>query len=140
MVARARGFSKDPTTSFPSRAVTCGTVYATLIGFSVINRDSDMERLLQEFSWLLLGVVLAVTISTAWARIYLGAHYPSDCMFSIPQSFLIMVVAISIFYLEKISCGSCVRIVEPLNHAEYDRKPVRALSGMYLYQAAFVEL
>ena len=75
-----------------------------------------------------LGVILAVTVSTAWARIYLGAHYPSDCMFSIPQSFLIMGVSISIFYLEKISCGSCVRIVEPLDHAEYDHKPVHTRS------------
>ena len=118
MVARARGFSKDPTTSFPSRAVTCGTVYATLISFSVVNRNSDMDRLLEEFSWLLLLVVLAVTLSTAWARIYLGAHYPSDCLFSIPQSFLIMLVAISMFYLEKVLCGSCFRVVEPLGHPE----------------------
>jgi len=123
MVARARGFSKDPTTSFPSRAVTCGTVYATLIGFSVINRNSDMDSLLQEFNWLLLLVVLAVTGSTAWARIYLGAHYPSDCIFSIPQSFLIMLVAISLFYFEKAICGSCFRIVEPLDHAEYAAPP-----------------
>ena len=124
MVARARGFSKDPTTSFPSRAVTCGTVYATLIGFSVINRNSDMDRLLQEFSWVLLLVVFAVTLSTAWARVYLGAHYPSDCIFSIPQSFLIMVAAISLFYLEKVLCGSCFRVVEQLGHAEYDSKLV----------------
>lgn len=126
MVARARGFSKDPTTSFPSRAVTCGTVYATLIGFSVLNRNSDMDSLLQEFSWLLLLVVFAVTLSTAWARVYLGAHYPSDCIISIPQSLLIMVVAISLFYLEKVLCGSCFRVVEPLGHAEYDSNLVCA--------------
>jgi hypothetical protein len=29
MVSRARGFTRDPTTSFPSRAVTCGLVYST---------------------------------------------------------------------------------------------------------------
>ena len=77
-----------------------------------------MDSLLDEFSWLLVLVVFAVTLSTAWARIYLGAHYPSDCIFSIPQSLVIMVVAISMFYLEKLVCGSCFRVVEPLEHAE----------------------
>ena len=68
MVARARGFSKDPTTSFPSRAVTCGTVYATLIGFSVLNRNSDMDSLLDEFSWLLLLVVASVFVPLGFSQ------------------------------------------------------------------------
>lgn len=63
-------------------------------------------------------VVLSVTSATAWARIFLGAHYPSDCLFSIPQSALIMVVAITLFYLEKASCGSCFIIDPVLEHAE----------------------
>ena len=118
MVARARGFAKDPTTSFPSRAVTCGTVYATLASFAVVNYRSDFDALFDRWSWWLVTNSLVTTVLTMWARVFLGAHYPSDCLFSLPQSVIIMGIAISLFYFEKYLCGSCFRVLEGATHPE----------------------
>jgi len=64
--------------SFPSRAVTCGVV----IGFLII-------EFLEENDWLDSGhmnliyqvlIIFAMFILSSFARMHLGVHFPSDCI------------------------------------------------------------
>jgi len=75
MLRRAKGVRKDPTSSFPSRGVTCAVVFPVMILFAL------EQELAREFSLLLyvFAVLLTVTFTT-FARINVGAHYPSDVL------------------------------------------------------------
>ena len=106
MVARARGFTKDPTTSFPSRAVTCGLVYSATICFCYVLTHASHGGSGYVESWMFPPVV-GVTLASAWARMALGAHYPSDCIAGVLQGMLILTAALSLYYLESYGCGSC---------------------------------
>eukprot|EP00178_Gracilaria_changii_P004829 TRINITY_DN17857_c0_g1_i1.p1 TRINITY_DN17857_c0_g1~~TRINITY_DN17857_c0_g1_i1.p1 ORF type:complete len:361 (-),score=46.88 TRINITY_DN17857_c0_g1_i1:167-1219(-) len=75
MVGRALPIRQDRTSSFPSRAVVCAVVFSWLIAQSL-----QLEGLLvQPMSPLNLWLaILGVASLTAFARINVGAHYPSD--------------------------------------------------------------
>ena len=111
MVSRARGFAKDPTTSFPSRAVTCGLVYsATLVFIYLVTKAAAGKAADPDDPYLQLWMVapvLAATGLAAWARMLLGAHYPSDCIGGVVQGMLVLAVAAGFYYLEVYFCGSC---------------------------------
>eukprot|EP00184_Porphyridium_aerugineum_P005512 CAMPEP_0184694678 /NCGR_PEP_ID=MMETSP0313-20130426/2546_1 /TAXON_ID=2792 /ORGANISM="Porphyridium aerugineum, Strain SAG 1380-2" /LENGTH=622 /DNA_ID=CAMNT_0027153005 /DNA_START=453 /DNA_END=2321 /DNA_ORIENTATION=+ len=73
MVHRAKKIRADKTSAFPSRAAACSVMYPILIlemlehGFGIY---------LSQTSWSLF--VAGTMISTGFARINVGAHYPTD--------------------------------------------------------------
>ncbi|KAA8491453.1 hypothetical protein FVE85_2468 [Porphyridium purpureum] len=73
MVYRAEGVRKDKTSSFPSRASACSLVFPLL-----------MLKAYEQFSGSAAQPVLAFgfvgfwIVCTAFARVNVGAHYPSD--------------------------------------------------------------
>lgn len=77
MVGRALPIRQDKTSSFPSRAVVCAVVFSWLIAQSlaiegILNPPSSPALL-----WI---GILCVAALTAFARINVGAHYPSDTL------------------------------------------------------------
>ena len=60
----------------------------------------------QVHTWM-AGPILITTLLSAWARMLLGAHYPSDCIGGMLQGLLVLGVASSLYYLEVYGCGSC---------------------------------
>ena len=113
MVSRARGFTKDPTTSFPSRAVTCGMVYSSIFFFCLSSPSVEVGEAMENWRWWYPLMIVLATVMSAWARVFLGAHYPSDCIFSLPQGLLILTAVGLMFYFEKFLCGSCSSTAAP---------------------------
>lgn len=75
MVFRAEGVRKDKTSSFPSRAAACSVVFPLLI------LAAYKEIVGREARWWAAGLFLMVSIfSTGFARVNVGAHYPSDIL------------------------------------------------------------
>jgi len=72
-VGRADGRRSDVTSSFPSRAVTCGVVYAYSIGRAVMSTQGLEEMP----GWVPVLMIFSAFLA-ACARINLGVHYPSD--------------------------------------------------------------
>ena len=67
---------RTDTSSFPSRAVCCAVVYSYAICYSFIYIFGGGIM----WSWMPLLFVVTILLSS-FARIYLGVHYPSDCIF-----------------------------------------------------------
>lgn len=77
MVNRAVPIRKDKTSSFPSRAVVCAVVFSWLIAAC-----AALEGLISTpiRSFLLWPMIVCIAALTAFARINVGAHYPSDTL------------------------------------------------------------
>ena len=115
MVQRALKVRKDKTSSFPSRAVTCAVVYGAVLAIAF--SPSNPLPLL-----LLLCSVFAVLASAA--RIIVGAHYPSDCVFGLLSGTVITAVGWGLTAALESGCsvcraadgsvGSCYRSVDPI--------------------------
>ncbi|CAN8076583.1 unnamed protein product [Agarophyton chilense] len=75
MVGRALPIRQDRTSSFPSRAVVCAVVFSWLMAQS-LHLEGLLPHPLNPLKlWL---AILAAASLTAFARINVGAHYPSD--------------------------------------------------------------
>eukprot|EP00186_Timspurckia_oligopyrenoides_P004081 CAMPEP_0182441400 /NCGR_PEP_ID=MMETSP1172-20130603/361_1 /TAXON_ID=708627 /ORGANISM="Timspurckia oligopyrenoides, Strain CCMP3278" /LENGTH=443 /DNA_ID=CAMNT_0024635649 /DNA_START=47 /DNA_END=1378 /DNA_ORIENTATION=+ len=74
MEDRAIGVRKDPTSGFPSRGVTCAVVFPTMILFAIETEGFHIPL------WIYVVSVVALVIFTSFARINVGAHYPSDAL------------------------------------------------------------
>jgi len=110
MVGRALPSGKLDTSSFPSRAVTCSVVYAFTAIYcynyhvSVINlRPSDA------FGYISGAIlILLAFFSSSFARIHLGAHYPSDCIGGLVLGSVISLTSYIVFQFPNIfGCPSC---------------------------------
>lgn len=77
MVHRAIPIRQDKTSSFPSRAVVCAVVFSWLIAASLALEEVISAPLP---AYLLWPVIICIAVLTAFARINVGAHYPSDTM------------------------------------------------------------
>lgn len=75
MVSRALPVRRDKTSSFPSRAVVCAVVFSWLIVQSALLDGALSTPPHPVLLWL---TILCVAALTAFARINVGAHYPSD--------------------------------------------------------------
>lgn len=75
MVSRALPVRRDKTSSFPSRAVVCAVVFSWLIAWSAAREGILAAPLPTLPLWV---AILCVAALTAFARINVGAHYPSD--------------------------------------------------------------
>jgi membrane-associated phospholipid phosphatase len=75
-VGRALQVRRDKTSSFPSRAVTCAVVYAYFMAYAFSG---------QLFSSATIPAILFSALCASFARVNLGVHYPSDCLFGVLQ-------------------------------------------------------
>lgn len=76
MVGRALPIRRDKTSSFPSRAVVCAVVFSWLFGRSLV--EEEVMPSLSPFT--LWPVIIFVAVLAAFARVNVGAHYPSDTL------------------------------------------------------------
>ena len=114
MVQRALKVRKDKTSSFPSRAVTCAVVYGALLAMAM-----DVRAV----AWgAVLGVGVCGAVLASMARVIVGAHYPSDCVFGLLSGTLITLVGEGVYSLLAVGCGACT------NDACYTSDPAAALT------------
>lgn len=73
MQGRAIQVKRDKTSSFPSRAVVCAVVYA--YGFSHLFFPPGSVPV-----WLYSTLVVFFSLGAAISRIFVGAHFASDCL------------------------------------------------------------
>lgn len=78
MVKRARPIRRDKTSSFPSRAVVCAVIFSWLMAQSLAREGAVSTPVNPIILWFAILIVAALT---AFARINVGAHYPSDTIF-----------------------------------------------------------
>jgi hypothetical protein len=80
VVALLNKACKAKTSSFPSRAVTCALVYSFAFGFALYLKTG-----LWEVEWWILVFTIVSVPLASFARVYLGVHYPTDCLGAIIQ-------------------------------------------------------
>jgi hypothetical protein len=85
VAGRAIRMSKNHTSSFPSRAVTCAILYAAYTCFAIRYAVRHDPTATFSFWFWIWPVVFIAFIVTSFARIHLGVHYPSDCLFAAVQ-------------------------------------------------------
>jgi len=105
MVHRGRKMRKKETatsSSFPSRAVTCGTVYSFfgVYGYLYTSGTSSIE-------WWMPLVVMFAVFSTSFARIHMGVHYPTDCIGGFLQGSIVCLLGTLMWKLDVWNCESC---------------------------------
>ncbi|KAF0979460.1 hypothetical protein FDP41_001803 [Naegleria fowleri] len=107
LASRAKCIAKDKTSSFPSRAVTCSVVYAFLVCY-FIRCVTSGESMSDVIFWIwCIPCCFLSAIAASAARIYLGVHYPSDCLFGALQG-LVSIILGTICYLIHLSvCATC---------------------------------
>ena len=99
MVQRALKVRKDKTSSFPSRAVTCAVLYGALLAIAFNVR---------QIGWgAVVGVALCGAVLASMARVIVGAHYPSDCVFGLLSGTLITLLGEALYSLLAAGCGAC---------------------------------
>jgi membrane-associated phospholipid phosphatase len=96
---RAIKLSKNKTSSFPSRAVICGTVYSAMCAAFFTNFDN---------TFIVTSVGLIGGILASYARILLGAHYPSDCLVGLLTGGLIFTISSALFTGQSDFCGHSI--------------------------------
>jgi membrane-associated phospholipid phosphatase len=102
MVGRAELRRKDETSSFPSRAVTCGLVYGYGICYAYLYHNHTLN-----IRWWMPLLVLALILLSSFARINLGVHYPSDCVGGILQGVIICLLGTLLWQADLVGCASC---------------------------------
>lgn len=108
MVWRAFKLRKSETavtSSFPSRAVTCATVYAYMIVYAYVYEEEKSSVVLITW-WMPILIILAVLLSS-FARINMGVHYPSDCVAGFFQGILVCVIGTLLWHADTLGCNSC---------------------------------
>eukprot|EP01117_Protostelium_nocturnum_P004003 TRINITY_DN1527_c0_g1_i12.p1 TRINITY_DN1527_c0_g1~~TRINITY_DN1527_c0_g1_i12.p1 ORF type:complete len:452 (-),score=109.58 TRINITY_DN1527_c0_g1_i12:197-1552(-) len=108
------------TSSFPSRAVTCATVYSffacyvyvhMFIANPMTGKDTHHNNSV-EYSigpyyilWWMPVLITVCVLLSSWARIILGVHYPSDCLFGFLQGAAVCAVATFVHHLHAVGLG-----------------------------------
>ncbi len=91
MQGRAVRRRKDETSSMPSRAVTCAVVYSLGGVLAAVETHPTLPVVAIAVPVLLLSVPFVLL--TAAARVQLGVHFPSDCVFGVVQGLVIVVLS-----------------------------------------------
>jgi len=104
MVQRSIPIRKPKTSSFPSRAVCCGVVYVFVVVYAYLYYVNEVMKI--EWLWMSL-LFIVVILGSTFARVYLGAHYPSDCLFGAVEGILICAIGTVIWELDALGCTSC---------------------------------
>ncbi|KAK4532433.1 hypothetical protein CCYA_CCYA12G3290 [Cyanidiococcus yangmingshanensis] len=93
MQQRAVALRQDRTSSFPSRGVTCALVYPVALGRAFLGRYLS-SKLATRSPWFftLYSLAFAFAAATAWARVHLGVHFPSDAFAGFLQGTLVLML------------------------------------------------
>ncbi|KAG2373819.1 hypothetical protein C9374_011704 [Naegleria lovaniensis] len=107
LASRAKCIAKDKTSSFPSRAVTCSVVYAFLVCYFIrcVTSGESMSDVIF-WIWCIPCCFFSVIAASA-ARIYLGVHYPSDCLFGALQGLLSIILGTICYMIHLSICTTC---------------------------------
>lgn len=99
---RALQLRKDDTSSFPSRAVACAVCYTAIVCAipSIYSGRADVE-------WWMPILMLVMIVLTSYARIQLGCHYPTDCVFGIVSGTLSALLGFGFYYASRSMCAAC---------------------------------
>jgi len=106
MVQRAkkmRNRESATTSSFPSRAVTCATVYSFVISYAYMY----MYKNAVVVSWWMPLLAIFAVILSSFARVHMGVHYPSDCVIGLIQGILVCIFGTLLWHANTIGCASC---------------------------------
>eukprot|EP01122_Echinamoeba_exundans_P015224 TRINITY_DN712_c0_g1_i5.p1 TRINITY_DN712_c0_g1~~TRINITY_DN712_c0_g1_i5.p1 ORF type:complete len:333 (+),score=40.04 TRINITY_DN712_c0_g1_i5:625-1623(+) len=104
MVHRANQRKRTTTSSFPSRAVACATVYAYILA-NIIGYASDGSFSLR---WWHFVLIAALFIAISFARVNLGVHYPTDCIGGILLGVVVILTGLGIRAADVATCGDCI--------------------------------
>eukprot|EP01118_Nematostelium_gracile_P003170 TRINITY_DN13603_c0_g1_i1.p1 TRINITY_DN13603_c0_g1~~TRINITY_DN13603_c0_g1_i1.p1 ORF type:complete len:372 (+),score=43.36 TRINITY_DN13603_c0_g1_i1:123-1238(+) len=92
------------TSSFPSRAVTCATVYSFMGVYAyVYNQESDRFQM----TWWMPILVISSVLLSSFARVNMGVHYPTDCIIGFIQGVVVCVSGTFLWHVNAIGCESC---------------------------------
>lgn len=94
---------KDKSSSFPSRAVACGFTFGLIL--SSISRLTTISG--YQPVWIIIVVPFAYAGLAAWARIFIGAHYLSDCVLGVMMGLFSCAVGFLGFFAVDSKCGHC---------------------------------
>eukprot|EP00004_Rigifila_ramosa_P015169 TRINITY_DN3515_c0_g1_i1.p1 TRINITY_DN3515_c0_g1~~TRINITY_DN3515_c0_g1_i1.p1 ORF type:complete len:376 (-),score=91.33 TRINITY_DN3515_c0_g1_i1:32-1159(-) len=105
LAGRARRVRADKTSSFPSRAVTCATVYSLALSLAY-NHHTHAPSLYQVEWWMPLFVLFCI-LCTSFARIWFGVHYPTDCLGGVIQGVIVIFLGVGLYEASVSVCRSC---------------------------------
>jgi len=100
MASRAISVRKDLTSSFPSRAVTCAVVYGYMIAHTLYSPDAVPFV-------VLAPIVIVCAAGASLARIFVGAHYLSDCLAGFLLGCLCCAIGSGLNRAVAAGCASC---------------------------------
>jgi len=106
MVNRAQMIKRDTTSSFPSRAVSCATVYSFVGIWAYVYFTAPPDGPIPFKWWMPVFFMGSVLIST-FARINLGVHYPSDCIAGFVQGLVVCAIGTGFWKVDVLGCTSC---------------------------------
>ena len=111
---RAMMGRSETTSSMPSRAVLCTVVFTYLVLASL--NHSLHNTAAGIFSWnfhsihwaAVLCIVLALSVSSSYARVFLGMHYPSDCAAGFVLGVGVIAASAGLYHMPLFDCPPCV--------------------------------
>jgi len=110
MVGRAlkmRDKETAVTSSFPSRAVTCGVVYSYFICYAYVISSGPITSTDWHFAWWMPILFIFTVLIASFARVNLGVHYPSDCVAGFLQGLVVCIIGTIFWSVNTLGCKTC---------------------------------
>jgi membrane-associated phospholipid phosphatase len=97
---------KDRTSGFPSRAVSCSVVYS-YTAMLIVEYSIDESNELWRWHWYTIVTFLMAVLGATYARVHVGAHFPSDCLMGVVQGIVTSIAGTLLFHLDLYKCAPC---------------------------------
>jgi len=148
MVWRAKKLRQSETattSSFPSRAVTCATVYAFFICYAYVYKvvHKDFGDGSEAFQWWMLVLLLLAVLLSSFARVNMGVHYPSDCVAGFIQGIIVCAIGTALWDSSSRACSSCFTkecYADPLSETAITKDHLMRLNWTVLVISFLVSL